>query len=115
MKSCGKLYNTKGSKVFFPQCDLIEHPILNVKLCGETKCCSKQKVIWHLNIWQLFGSYRKQKIIKNAKHKTYLVSGTMQESWLGKVVAGWDSVRKLYAFEERYLAWILLLQDETVV
>ena len=23
-------------KVFFPQCDLLEHPILNVELCNKT-------------------------------------------------------------------------------
>ena len=37
--------------------------------------------------------------------------GTLHESWLGKVVVGWDHVTKLNAFEERYLAWILLPQD----
>ena len=41
------------------------------------------------------------------------MSGVLQETWLGEVVAGWDSVRKLYAFEEYYLTSILLLQDET--
>ena len=43
------------------------------------------------------------------------MSGILQESWLGEVAAGSDSVRKLYAFEERYLAGISLLQDETLV
>ena len=43
------------------------------------------------------------------------MSGILQESWLSKVVAGWDSVTKLYAFEEHYLAWILLLQDEILL
>ena len=34
--------------------------------------------------------------------------------WLDEIeVVGWDCVRKLNAFEE--LAWILLLQDETLV
>ena len=31
------------------------------------------------------------------------------------MVAEWDCVRKLNAFEEHYLAWILLLHDETLV
>ena len=43
------------------------------------------------------------------------MSGILHESWLDKVVAGWNCVRKLNAFEECYLAWILLLQDETLV
>ena len=42
------------------------------------------------------------------------MSGILQKSLLGKVVAGWDRVRKLNAFGE-YLAWMLLLQDETLV
>ena len=41
------------------------------------------------------------------------MSGMLQESWLSEVAVGWDSVRKLYAFEEYYLAWILFLQDFT--
>ena len=28
------------------------------------------------------------------------MSGIIQKSWLCEVVAGWDSVRKLYAYEE---------------
>ena len=43
------------------------------------------------------------------------MSGILDESWLGEKVAGWDCVRKLNAFEECYLAWILLLRDETLV
>ena len=43
------------------------------------------------------------------------MSGLLQESSLDEVVAKWDSVSKLNAFEERYLASILLLQDETLV
>ena len=43
------------------------------------------------------------------------MSGILHENWLGKVVAGWYQVRKLNAFEECYHAWILLLQDETLV
>ena len=43
------------------------------------------------------------------------MSGLLQESSLDKVVAEWDSFSKLNAFEERYLASILLLQDETLV
>ena len=42
------------------------------------------------------------------------MSGILHESWLGEVVAGWDCVWKLNAFEERYLAWTLLW-DETLV
>ena len=34
-----------------------------------------------------------------------MISGILHESWLGKVVAGWDHVRKLNAFKEHYLAW----------
>ena len=41
--------------------------------------------------------------------------GILQGSWLGEVVAGWNRVRKLNAFEEHYLAWILLSWDETLV
>ena len=48
--------------------------------------------------------------IKNSKQNKLC-----QESWLNEAVAGWDRVRKLNGFEERYLAWILLLQDETLV
>ena len=43
------------------------------------------------------------------------MSDILHESWLGEMVAGWDLVKKLNAFEERYLAWILLLWDETLV
>ena len=43
------------------------------------------------------------------------MSGMPHKSCLGDVVAGWDRVRKLNAFEERYLASILLLRDETLV
>ena len=43
------------------------------------------------------------------------MSGILHESWLGEVVAGWDRVRKLNAFEEHYLAWILWLREETLV
>ena len=44
------------------------------------------------------------------------MSGILQESWFGEMVAaGWDSVSKLNASKERYLAWMLLLQDETLV
>ena len=67
-----------------------------------------EKVIWHLNIWQLFDSYTKQSE-RNIKNSIW------HESWLGKVVAEWDGVRELNAFEKRYLDWILLLQDETLV
>ena len=44
-----------------------------------------------------------------------MVSGICHESWFGEVVAGWDCARKLNAFEECCLAWILLLQDEMLV
>ena len=44
-----------------------------------------------------------------------MMSDILHESWLGEMVAGWDLVKKLNAFEERYLAWILLLWDETLV
>ena len=43
------------------------------------------------------------------------MSGVLHESWLGELNVGWDCVRKLHAFEERYLAWMLLLQDEILV
>ena len=43
------------------------------------------------------------------------MSGILHKSWLGEVVARWDCVRKLNAFEECYHAWILLLRDETLV
>ena len=43
------------------------------------------------------------------------MSGVLQESSLGKVVVWWDSIRKLYAFGECYLAGISLLLDETLV
>ena len=43
------------------------------------------------------------------------MSDILHESWLGTLVAGWDCVRKLNAFEEGYLAWILLLRHETLV
>ena len=42
------------------------------------------------------------------------MSGIQQQSLLGMVVAGWDHARKLNAFERRYLAWILLFQNETL-
>ena len=37
------------------------------------------------------------------------MSGILQESWLGEVVAGWDRVRKLNAFEERDLACLSII------
>ena len=43
------------------------------------------------------------------------MTGILHEIWLGDVLAGWDCVRKLNAFEEHCLAWILLLQNETLV
>ena len=43
------------------------------------------------------------------------MSGILHESFLGEVVAGWDRVRKLNAFEEYCLVWILLLRDDTLV
>ena len=39
------------------------------------------------------------------------MSGILQESWLGEMVAGWDSIRKLNALEDHYLNWIVLLRD----
>ena len=44
-----------------------------------------------------------------------MIWGILQGSWFGEVVTGWDSARKLHASEELYLAWILLLRDETLV
>ena len=41
--------------------------------------------------------------------------GILHESWVGEVVAGWDRVRKLNSFEERYLFWIVLPRDETLI
>ena len=43
------------------------------------------------------------------------MSGILHKNWLAEVVAEWDRVRKLNAFEDSYLAWIFLLQDETLV
>ena len=43
------------------------------------------------------------------------MSDKLHEKWLGEVVASWDCVWKLNTFEERYLAWILLLRDETLM
>ena len=54
---------------------------------------------------------KKYKKIQNIKHQWCLVN----RAKVGEVVAGWGLVRKLNAFEERYLAWILLLRDETLV
>ena len=31
--------------------------------------------------------------------------GILYESWHGELVAGWDCVKKINAFEECYLAW----------
>ena len=42
------------------------------------------------------------------------MSGILHKNLLGEVLAGWDCVGKLNAFEECYLAWISLLQDETL-
>ena len=42
--------------------------------------------------------------MKHSKRKTYVVSGMLQKSWHGEVVAGRDRVRKLNAFEEYFLA-----------
>ena len=42
-----------------------------------------------------------------------MMSGKPHESWRGGCRMG--RVRKLNAFSERYLAWILLLRDETLV
>ena len=39
------------------------------------------------------------------------MSGILHTSWLGKVISGWDHIRKLNAFEERFFAWILLIED----
>ena len=33
-----------------------------------------------------------------------MMTGILHESWLGDVLAGWDCVRKLNAFEEHCLA-----------
>ena len=44
-----------------------------------------------------------------------MISGILQQSFLGEVIAGWDSVRKLNASEERDPAWMLLLPNETLV
>ena len=75
-----------------------------------------EKVIWHLNIWQLLGSYinrvRQKYKIQNKKQ---IMSGVLHESWLAEVFTRWDRDRKLNAFEDCYCAWILLLQDETLV
>ena len=43
------------------------------------------------------------------------MSGILHESWLGEVDVEWNCVRKLNAFEECYLAWILLLWDKNLV
>ena len=43
------------------------------------------------------------------------MSGILHKNWPGKVVAGWDCVRKLNALEGYYLAWILLFWDKTLV
>ena len=43
------------------------------------------------------------------------MSGILHESWIGKVAARWDCLKKLNAFEEHYHAWILLLRNETLV
>ena len=43
------------------------------------------------------------------------MSDKLHEKWLGEVVASCDRVWKLNTFEERYLAWILLLRDETLI
>ena len=40
--------------------------------------------------------------------------GILHKSWLGEVVAGWDHIKKLNAFEECYLAWILLWNQTLV-
>ena len=51
---------------------------------------------------------------KHKKFKTQNINDvryTAQKlAWWG---AGWDLVKELNAFEEHYLAWILLLRDET--
>ena len=47
-----------------------------------------------------FDSY--MTVIKNRVREKYK---KFETSWLGKVVAGWDHVRKLNAFKEHYLAW----------
>ena len=46
------------------------------------------------------------------KHKWCQVCWTKV---VGEGVAEWDHIRKLNTFEERYLAWTLLLQYETLV
>ena len=63
-----------------------------------------------------FDSYLK--VIQNRvgeKYKKFnikqMMSGILQESWLGEMVAGWDSVRKLNALEDCDLNWIVLLRD----
>ena len=43
------------------------------------------------------------------------MSGILHKSWLGEVVAEEDRVTKLNAFEDRYLAWVLLSQDEALM
>ena len=43
------------------------------------------------------------------------MSSILHESWLSEVVAERDRIKKLNTFEESYLAWRLLLRDETLV
>ena len=140
MKNHEKLYDTRRIKVFWLQCDLMGHPILNVKLCSKTTLYHKNKQ--HLNaIFQKLNNYLtlkkiilkrlfdtwtfdnyltviqnrlREKCKKNQNIKQ-MISGILHKRWLGKMVVGLDCVRKLNAFEEHYLAWILFLQDETLV
>ena len=46
-KNCEKLYDTRASKFFLPQCDLMRYQILNLKLCS--KITSYHKNYQHLN------------------------------------------------------------------
>ena len=78
-----------------------------------------QKYFWknHLTlenltfIWQLYKT-EWERNIKGSKHKTYMMWGILDESCFSEVVARWDRVGKLNAFEDLYLAWKLLLRDQ---
>ena len=109
------------------QCDLMGHPILkqNSFVPWKLAACKCNPYLTLTKVFlkklfdtQKFDSYmtiekktKQERNINNSKHKTWMMSGILHTSWLGKVISGWDHIRKLNAFEERFFAWILLIED----
>ena len=91
-------------------------PTLNLKLFKNATLWHKNtfvKVIWHLNIWKLFDSYTKQSEIQKIQNINDVRYTAQNLTW-------WSSCRirssqEINCFWRCCLAWILLLQDETLM